>query len=350
MKYALVCVLLLNVVLAETRIHDVLQKTLRKKRQMQGLRQLSGYGAYLPPVQQSYNKPAQPSAPAYRAPAAQAPSYRAPAAPAPAAQAYQAPVAQAYQAPVAQTYRAPAAQAQTYRAPAVQAPAYEAPAPSYETPVQQSYEEPAPSYEEPAQSYQAPVQQSYQAPAAPAPTYQAPAQSYQAPVQQSYAQAPAMQQQQQSYGVSPLQSYYNSAPAIQQLIQYAVNQHQGGLNAGYQSELQNTCSLGFTQPILEAGQVSETYCRCPSGTYGFTCAENFINPCADGVTQYAPADSRIPSNYFIQCSWGLPYLQKCAPGTDMWSQDLLTCVQLPTEPVVSSQSNYGGSSYGNVGY
>jgi hypothetical protein len=57
----------------------------------------------------------------------------------------------------------------------------------------------------------------------------------------------------------------------------------------------------------------------------------------------------VPSNYFIQCSWGLPYLNKCPPGTDLWSQDLLSCV-VSTSLASSAypKSSYGQSSYANV--
>jgi len=173
-------------------------------------------------------------------------------------------------------------------------------------------------------------------------------------VQSSYGQQPAVQV------VAPVSSGYGSAaptgmspmtlfmsqPAIQQIIASMVSQYHGN-QLGVAAEMPNTCSIGHVQAIYEGDQISETYCRCPTGSYGFTCTENFGNPCLDGATQYSPADSRVPPNYFIKCSWGIPYLNKCAAGTSHWSQELYTCVADGSSYGSSyGSSNYGSSSYG----
>jgi len=88
-------------------------------------------------------------------------------------------------------------------------------------------------------------------------------------------------------------------------------------------DLPNTCSIGFVQAIWEGDKITETYCRCPDGSYGYTCTENFINPCASGQ-QYHPADRRLPKNYFVTCSWTTPYLLKCPTGT-VWNQEIYLC-------------------------
>ena len=80
---------------------------------------------------------------------------------------------------------------------------------------------------------------------------------------------------------------------------------------------------GVVEPIWEGDSITETYCRCPGGVYGFTCAEGFANPCQNGM-QYSAADSRVPNNYFIECNGNIPYLIKCARGT-AWNQRILTC-------------------------
>jgi hypothetical protein len=150
-------------------------------------------------------------------------------------------------------------------------------------------------------------------------------------------------QQQTSAPMSPM-ALFMAQPAIQQLISTMVQQYHGN-NLGASQEMQNTCAVGFTQPIYESTQVTETYCRCPSGTYGFTCTENFANPCLDGSIEFTAADSRVPSTYFIKCSWGIPYLNKCPAGTVRWSQELQACVadETPVQPPASSSS----SSYGS---
>jgi len=107
--------------------------------------------------------------------------------------------------------------------------------------------------------------------------------------------------------------------------------------------LPNTCAIGHVQPIWEGFNITETYCRCPDGSYGYTCTENFPNPCADGQ-QYHPADRRLPNNYFIECSWGTPYLFKCAKGT-VWNHFNLTCDWPPS----NNYDSYGQSS-GYDGY
>ena len=207
----------------------------------------------------------------------------------------------------------------------------------------QSYQQPAPAIEvQPSNSYG----QSYQqpAPAFVAQSSNSYGQSVVAPTQSSGAYGQSYQQAAPT--VSPMQSYYSSQPAIQQLITQMVNQYHGNQLALAQ-EPPNTCSIGYVQAIYEGEQISETYCRCPTGTYGFTCTENFLNPCLDGATQYSPADSRVPPNYFIKCSWGIPYLNKCPAGTTQWSQELYTCVADGSSYGSSyGSSNYGSSSYG----
>jgi hypothetical protein len=294
-NYALICVVALSFSLSSA---TSIEHALRYKR-AENLRRLSGQPTFrVAPAQSSFSAPAAPAQSSYSAPAA--------------------PPQSSYSAPAQSSYSAPAAPAQS----------------SYSAPAQSSYSAPAQS------SYSAPAQSSYSAPAQS--SYSAPAQSsYSAPAQSSYS-APAYGAA--SYGdadlaySSPMQSYYQSQPAIQQLIQNMVNQYHG---YGYQSAPQepaNTCSVGYVQTILENNQVSETYCRCPTGTYGFTCTENFVNPCVDGSVEYANADSRVPPNYFIKCSWGIPYLNKCPAGTTRWSQELYTCIS----------DGYGAPAYGQA--
>jgi hypothetical protein len=124
-------------------------------------------------------------------------------------------------------------------------------------------------------------------------------------------------------------------------------------------QLINTCRNGYAVPIWEVDQITEMFCRCPDGTYGFTCTEGFANLCYTGQ-QYFPADPSIPSNYFIECKWKIPYLMKCARGT-YWNQAILTCdrayvdnyaggvsyVSNPYETAPSDQySQYGQTSNG----
>lgn len=90
-----------------------------------------------------------------------------------------------------------------------------------------------------------------------------------------------------------------------------------------QKRLQNSCQRGFSEPIWEKDLITESYCRCPDGTYGISCTENFANPCLSGQI-YHPADSSIPPNYFIECSQMIPYLLKCPAYTE-WNQNVLTC-------------------------
>ncbi len=173
-----------------------------------------------------------------------------------------------------------------------------------------------------------------------------------APVQSSYGQQPAVQvvapvsSSYGSYGQQSPMTLFMSQPAIQQLISTMVAQYHGN-QLGVSQEMANTCSIGFTQPIYESNQVTETYCRCPTGTYGFTCTENFENPCMDGSVEFTAADSRVPSNYFLKCSWGIPYLNKCPMGTVRWSQELHACIA--EEPAPQSASSYG-SGYSSGGY
>ena len=171
-------------------------------------------------------------------------------------------------------------------------------------------------------------------------------------VQSSYGQQPAVQvvapvsSSYGSYGQQSPMTLFMSQPAIQQLISTMVAQYHGN-QLGVSQEMANTCSIGFTQPIYESNQVTETYCRCPTGTYGFTCTENFENPCMDGSVEFTAADSRVPSNYFLKCSWGIPYLNKCPMGTVRWSQELHACIA--EEPAPQLSSSYGGG-YSSGGY
>ena len=88
-------------------------------------------------------------------------------------------------------------------------------------------------------------------------------------------------------------------------------------------DLPNNCKIGYVQPIWEGDAITETYCRCPDGSYGHNCQEGYKNPC-DGYSQYHPADSRLHNKYFIECSWNIPYLMKCPRGT-VWNQNILSC-------------------------
>jgi hypothetical protein len=146
--------------------------------------------------------------------------------------------------------------------------------------------------------------------------------------------------QQHHTTLSPF-TQFMSQPAIQQLITTMVQQYHGNQLATPQ-EMPNNCAVGFTQPIYESNQVTETYCRCPTGTYGFTCTENFANPCLDGSIEFTATDSRVPANYFIKCSWGIPYLHKCPAGTARWSQDLHACISDDAAPS-QTVSSYGAS-------
>jgi len=112
------------------------------------------------------------------------------------------------------------------------------------------------------------------------------------------------------------------------------------------TNLPNVCSSGFTLPVWEGPQITETFCRCNDGSYGFSCTEGFVNPC-NGNNQYTPADASIPPNYFLECSWNLPYLIKCAPGT-IWSQDLLVCAYTSSGSAVSGDSVFASppAAYG----
>jgi len=156
--------------------------------------------------------------------------------------------------------------------------------------------------------------------------------------------APVSSYDSYSNQLSPMQLFM-SQPAIQQLISTMVQQYHGN-QLGASQEMANTCSVGFTQPIYESNQVTETYCRCPTGSYGFTCTENFLNPCTDPSIEFTAADSRVPSNYFLKCSWGIPYLNKCPIGTTHWSQELHACVDNGSQVVQTVQSGYGSQSLG----
>ena len=105
-------------------------------------------------------------------------------------------------------------------------------------------------------------------------------------------------------------------------------------------DLPNHCANGgIPQAIFENDQITETYCRCQTGSYGRTCSENFVNPCGD-EQQYHEADPSFGGHYFIECSWGIPYLMKC-PATTLWSQELLTCAVLHAQPEQQAPA-YGG--------
>jgi len=107
--------------------------------------------------------------------------------------------------------------------------------------------------------------------------------------------------------------------------------------------LPNTCARGFSEPIWEGFQITESYCRCPGDdSYGFTCQEGFGNPCANNDQQFFNADSRIPNNYFVHCSNYLPYLKKCPAGL-VWDQSLTTC----NWPAAQGPS-VGGAAYGQA--
>ena len=86
----------------------------------------------------------------------------------------------------------------------------------------------------------------------------------------------------------------------------------------------NSCPKGYAQPIWQDNTLIATYCRCPDGSYGFTCEENFPTPCNYGPSQYHPADSRLPSYYFVQCSWNTPILKRCPNGL-RWNNAVQTC-------------------------
>jgi hypothetical protein len=80
----------------------------------------------------------------------------------------------------------------------------------------------------------------------------------------------------------------------------------------------------MVQPIYRGAEIHETYCRCPSGTYGVDCTENLPNPCEYNDQQYFPASSTFSNNYFIECVWGIPYLFVCPDGL-IWNQEITTC-------------------------
>jgi len=189
---------------------------------------------------------------------------------------------------------------------------YAAPVPQQEAPVQQ-YAAPVPQQEAPVQQYAAPVPQQQ----APVQQYAAPVPQQQAPVQQYSAPAPQQQ--------APVQQY--SAPAPQQQAPAYGGYGQSAPQMGFAPQLPqlpNTCAIGFSEPIHEGQEVTETYCRCPSGTYGITCQENFANPCSVEGRQYNPADASFGPHYFIECNWNTPYLFKC-PANLVWNQQIETC-------------------------
>jgi hypothetical protein len=83
------------------------------------------------------------------------------------------------------------------------------------------------------------------------------------------------------------------------------------------------CSTGISHDIWMDNKIVDSFCRCPDGSYGFTCSEGFSNPCHFGI-EYAPADSRLTDSYFVKCDQNLPFLFKCANGL-IWDSNLNTC-------------------------
>jgi hypothetical protein len=167
------------------------------------------------------------------------------------------------------------------------------------------------SYQQAPQAPQAPqMPPSYSAPAAPAApkmqTYSAPA----APQVQAYSApaAPAAAPQMQSY----------SAPASSAPVDFEA------LYKSQMESLVDTCIVGKVQPVWQGAEIIETYCRCPSGSYGFDCKEGFFNPCMLSTVTYTPADASLSRKYFIECASDLPYLFKC-PGSLVWNQAILSC-------------------------
>lgn len=91
-------------------------------------------------------------------------------------------------------------------------------------------------------------------------------------------------------------------------------------------KLKDTCSIGTIEPLFSGDDIVETYCRCPTGTYGFTCLENIYNPCynTNREQQYHEADSSLSKQYFLECNWNIPYLFKC-PSDLIWNQKIKSC-------------------------
>jgi hypothetical protein len=104
------------------------------------------------------------------------------------------------------------------------------------------------------------------------------------------------------------------------------------------------CPSGLGEGILLGNQIGEVYCRCPSGTYGIDCQENFANPCVEGGQQLHPADSRLGANYFIHCENSLPHLRKCAEGT-VWNQAITVCdwAYYPSTDQYSQSTSYAAA-------
>ncbi|RNA09263.1 hypothetical protein BpHYR1_049009, partial [Brachionus plicatilis] len=143
------------------------------------------------------------------------------------------------------------------------------------------------------------------------------------------------------------QSY--SAPAPKQQTYNAPVSEQSYSAETYQEyrdpvlDLPNNCKIGYVQPIWEGNTITETYCRCPDGSYGHNCQEGYRNPC-DGYSQYHPADSRLPNNYFVECSWNIPYLLKCSKGT-VWNQNILSC-DWTSDATHDTYGSYQNQEYG----
>jgi hypothetical protein len=112
---------------------------------------------------------------------------------------------------------------------------------------------------------------------------------------------------------------------------------------GNGNPLPNTCSIGVSQPIYEGEVITEQFCLCPDGSYGYTCQEGFGNPCATNPDQqFFNAAASLASNYFVHCSNQIPYLKKC-PAPLVWDQTLTTC-NWPAS-YASAVPAYGGNSY-----
>lgn len=150
-------------------------------------------------------------------------------------------------------------------------------------------------------------------------------------VQQNFGQAVSMQQQQPTATVAPI---------VQNIGQPASMQQQQQQQQQPEQQLQNTCTVGMVEPIYEGQVITETYCRCPSGTYGLDCQENFVNPCVENGRQYH--QSMFGPNYFIECNWNIPYVFKCPRGL-LWNQQIETCDWPFVQQNVSQGSSQGAT-------
>jgi len=149
--------------------------------------------------------------------------------------------------------------------------------------------------------------------------------------QQAPQMAYGQQEPQMAYGQQePQMVFEQQKPHMaygQQAPQMAYGQQAPQMAYGQQAPpqaLANTCKIGMVEPIHAGTEIMETYCRCPSGTYGLSCEENFFNPCQIEGATYHPADPSIGPHYFIECNWNTPYLFKCPAGL-VWNQEIDTC-------------------------